>query len=210
MTLATVDSLLKGLGCNMMAKSPKDLFPEECLSELSLYVLQDPKALVLLVGAMMTHIQILHPEFLLKTMKNRKCDSNVIGALLLKMRDRRFGKVIDFCHQQNFKSETPSKILTLALKIGQVGADPEFGSFGIEISQLDKVDQKKIANVEHFLRGNLFVRNRLLFGCNWRADIISTIELGVNNPTAVKNRLHCSYETAHRVFNEYRLVANAI
>lgn len=206
MTSVTVDSLLKGIGCNMMAKARKDMFPEESLAELSLHLLQDSKALVLAVGAVTAHSQVFHPEFLLKTIKNRQCDFNVIGAILSKAQDRRFQKVIEFCHEQNFVSEKPAKILSFALKIGQSKADVEFQSFGVQISHLDAVDDKKITKIDLFLKNNVFIRNRLLFGCNWRADIISVIDMGLDNPTSVKNRLGCSYETAHRVFSEYTLV----
>jgi hypothetical protein len=167
--------------------------------------LHDAKALVLAVGAITAHSQLFHPEFLLKTMKNNKCDTNVIGSLLLKAHDRRFLKVIEYCHDQDCVSPKPSKTLTFAFKIGQTPSDPEFASFGVEISQLDSVDEKKITKLELLVKNNIFVRNRLLFGCNWRADIISTIEMGLDSPTRVKNRLRCSYETSHRVFNEYYL-----
>lgn len=206
MTSVTVDSLLKGIGCNMMAKAPKDMFPEECLAELSLHLLKDPKSLVLAVGAVKAHAQVFHPEFLLKTIKNHQCDFNVVGALLSKTQDRRFQKVIEFCLEQNFVSEKPGKMLSFSLKIGQSTADAEFQSFGVQVSQLDAVDDKKIAKIELFLKNNVYIRNRLLFGCNWRADIISVIDMGLDNPTAVMKRLGCSYETAHRVFGEYRLV----
>lgn len=190
----------------MMAKAPKDMFPEECLAELSLHLLQDPKALVLAVGAVKAHAPLFHPEFLLKKIRNRKCDFNVIGALLSKTQDRRFQKVIEFCRAQNFVSEKPAKMLSFALKIGQSSADVEFGSFGIQTSQMDPVNVKKITTIELFLKNNVYIHNRLLFGCNWRADIISVIDMGLDSPTAVKNRLQCSYETAHRVFSEYALV----
>jgi hypothetical protein len=190
----------------MMAKAPKDLFPEECLAELSLSLLQDPKALVLAVGAVKAHAQVFHPEFLLKTIKNRDCDLKVVGALLSKTKDRRFLKVIAFCREHNFRSVLPSKALSFAFKIGQVQADQEFNNFGIKISQLDSVAEKKITKIDLFLKNNAFIRNRLLFGCNWRADIVSVIEMGFDSPTSVKKRLRCSYETSHRVFNEYVLV----
>lgn len=206
MTSVTVDSLLKGIGCNMMAKAPKNMFPEECLADLSLHLLQDSKALVLAIGAVKAHASVLHPEFLLKTFRNRQCDFNVIGALLAKTQDRRFQKVIEFCREQKFVSPKPTKMLSFALKIGQSSADVEFKSFGIQISHMDPVDLKKITTIEVFLKNNVYIYNRLLFGCNWRADIISVIERGLDSPTAIKNRLQCSYETAHRVFNEYTLV----
>ena len=82
MISVTTDSLLKGIGCNMLAKAPKYLFPEECLIELSKLILTDPKALVLAVGAIKRHANIFHPEFLLKILKSLKGDPNVIGSLL--------------------------------------------------------------------------------------------------------------------------------
>lgn len=208
MTSVTIDSLLKGIGCNMIAKAPRDMFPEECLAELSLHLLQDPKSLVLAMGAVKVHASVFHPEFLLKTVKNNPCDFNVIGALLSKTQDRRFQKVIDFCHAQKFVSEKPAKMLSFALKIGQTEEDVEFQHFGIQISLLDAVDDKKITKIELLVKNNVYVHNRLLFGCNWRADIISVIDMGLDTPTSVKNRLGCSYETAHRVFGEYMLVGS--
>jgi hypothetical protein len=206
MTSVTTDSLLKGIGCNMIAKSAKALFPEECLIQLSKLILTDPKVLVLAVGAIERHADIFHPELLLKILKSKHGDPNVIGGLLLKTKDRRFLKVIQYCRELKYKSSKPSKILTLAAKIGQASVDSDFVEFGLEISEMNKVDDKKIAKRQKWAQGNFFIHNRILFGCNWRADIISAIEMGGKSPTEVKNRLKCSYETAHRVFNDYRLI----
>jgi|GEM_PF-2060385 len=145
MNLNTVDSLLRGVGCNMMARSPQDMTPEECLADLSLYLLQDPKALVLAVGAVKAHAQSFQPELLLKAIKKRRCDFNVIGALLSKSKDSRFLEVIKYCRDQNFSSELPTKALCFSLKIGQCETDEEFQGFGIRISQMDPVDDKKIS-----------------------------------------------------------------
>ncbi|MFM6927219.1 MAG: hypothetical protein ACKOX6_02075 [Bdellovibrio sp.] len=141
----TVDSLLRGIGCNMTASSPQDMTPEECLADLSLYLLQDPKALVLAVGAVKAHAQFFQPEILLKAITKRRCDFNVIGALLSKSKDSRFLDVIEYCRDQKFISELPTKILCFSLKIGQCGVDEDFESFGIRISQMDPVDDKKIS-----------------------------------------------------------------
>lgn len=206
MTSVTTDSLLKGIGCNMQVKAPKTLFPEECLVELSKSVLADPKTFVLAVGAVERHAEVFHPEFLLKILKSAQGDPNVIGGLLQKTKDRRFMKVIQYCHELKYKSAKPSKTLAFAAKIGQTPVDLDFAEFGLKISKMNKVDEKKITKRELWARNNLFIHNRILFGCNWRADIISAIEIGAENPTEVKNRLKCSYETAHRIFNDYRLI----
>lgn len=206
MTSVTTDSLLKGIGCNMLAKAPKGLFPEECLVELSSLALADPKVLVLVVGAIERHADVFHPEFLLKILNSAQCDPNVIASLLHKTRDRRFAKVIQHCRQFKFRSAKASKVLTFAAKIGQAPIDLDFSKFGIQISQMNPVDEKKITKRDQFAKNNIFVHNRILFGCNWRADIISAIEIGLKNPTELKNRLKCSYETAHRVFNDYMVI----
>jgi len=206
MTSVTTDSLLKGIGCNMQGKASKTLFPEECLVELSKLVLADPKALVLVTGAIERHADIFHPEFLMKILKSTEGDSNVIGSFLLKTKDRRFLKVIQYCHELKYKSAKPSRTLTFAFQIGQAPVDPDFAKFGLKISELNKVDEKKITKRLLWAQKNIFIHNRILFGCNWRADIISAIEMGSENPTEVKNRLKCSYETAHRVFNDYMLI----
>ena len=46
-------------------------------------------------------------------------------------------------------------------------------------------------------------RNRLIIGPNWRADIITEIERGAKNPNQISKKLNCSYESAHRVWNDY-------
>jgi hypothetical protein len=206
MTLGTTDSLLKGIGCNMQTKAPKTLFPEECLVELSRTVLADPKALVLVTGAIARNVDIFHPEFLFKLLKSRQTDTNVIGGLLCKTKDRRFLKIIQYCHELNYKSARPSKTLAFATQIGQAPVDRDFAEFGLKISEMNQVDEKKLTKRELWAQNNIFIHNRILFGCNWRADIISAIEIGAKNPTEVKNRLKCSYETAHRVFNDYKLI----
>lgn len=146
----SVDSLLRGIGCNMMAEPPLNMSPEECLVELSPVLLQDPKALVLTIGAVTVHAQVFSPDSILKAMQTRKCDFNVIGALMIKASEERFRKVIEFCRAHKFLSAIPAKTLTLALKIGQTGPDQEFQSFGIDIAQLDPVDGKKITKSEFF------------------------------------------------------------
>ncbi len=148
----SIDSLLKGIGCNMMAKPPLDMSPEECLVELSPFLLQDPKALVLAIGAVTTHAQVFSADEILKAIGSRKCDFNVVGALMIKASEERFRKVIEFCREQKFVSPTPARTLTLAFNIGQAEADEEFQVFGIDIARLGPVDEKKIAKSGLFLK----------------------------------------------------------
>lgn len=58
---------------------------------------------------------------------------------------------------------------------------------------------------EELLKINLQFRNRLIYGANWRADIITAIQMGIENPNKIKELIGCSYEPANRIFKEYSM-----
>jgi hypothetical protein len=51
-------------------------------------------------------------------------------------------------------------------------------------------------------RLNLQYRNRLVYGAQWRADIITAIERGAQTPAEASRASGASYEPCHRVFGE--------
>ena len=56
---------------------------------------------------------------------------------------------------------------------------------------------------------NLQYRNRLLYGANWRADIITAIESTEelsSNPYQISKKIGCSYPSVLRVYKEYEIV----
>lgn len=55
------------------------------------------------------------------------------------------------------------------------------------------------------LKYNLQYKNRFIYGANWRADIITAIQLGFDNPSKIKNLIGCSYEPANRIYKQYKL-----
>lgn len=57
---------------------------------------------------------------------------------------------------------------------------------------------------------NLQFKNRLIYGANWRADIITAIQMGIENPSKIKDLIGCSYEPANRIFKEYTMAATGI
>ena len=69
----------------------------------------------------------------------------------------------------------------------------------IRIRDRDALSEQKLAV------DNLQYRNRILFGSAIRADIITAIEFGFETPYAVAKAVGCSYEPAHRIFNEYKM-----
>ncbi len=58
------------------------------------------------------------------------------------------------------------------------------------------------------VKHNLQFRNRLMYGANWRADIITAIQLGIENPSQIKELIGCSYEPANRIFKQYLLATS--
>jgi hypothetical protein len=51
-------------------------------------------------------------------------------------------------------------------------------------------------------RLNRQYRNRLIYGAQWRADIITAFELGADTPTKASRMSGASYEPCHRVLGE--------
>lgn len=72
-----------------------------------------------------------------------------------------------------------------------------------------RIREKDIFPANILVRKNQQFKNRLLYGANWRADIITAIEEGMENPYRISKELGCSYDPAYRVFNEYKLAMGA-
>jgi hypothetical protein len=72
-----------------------------------------------------------------------------------------------------------------------------------------RVREGDVMTPEDLVRVNRQYRNRYLYGPNWRADIITAIESGLESPTAIMRRVGCSYEPAHRVWREWQIAVAA-
>ena len=68
--------------------------------------------------------------------------------------------------------------------------------------------EESIMTVKELVKFNLQFRNRLLYGANWRADIITSIQSGAKNPSQIKKIIGCSYEPANRIFKQYYMATN--
>lgn len=58
---------------------------------------------------------------------------------------------------------------------------------------------------EELIKTNLQYKNRFIYGANWRADIITAIQFGYDNPSKIKELIGCSYEPANRIFKQYQM-----
>lgn len=72
-----------------------------------------------------------------------------------------------------------------------------------------RVRESDVMTPEELVKVNRQYRNRYLYGPNWRADIITAIESGLETPTEIMRRVGCSYEPAYRVWREWRIASAA-
>lgn len=67
------------------------------------------------------------------------------------------------------------------------------------------IKNESIMPPKELVKFNLQFKNRLIYGSNWRADIITAIQLGIENPSKIKELIGCSYEPANRIYKQYLL-----
>ena len=63
--------------------------------------------------------------------------------------------------------------------------------------------QSSEGNPVHFA-ALLAYKNRLIYGAQWRADIITAIERGAKTPIEISRMCGASYEPCHRVLSELK------
>ena len=67
----------------------------------------------------------------------------------------------------------------------------------------------KILDTKTIIKTNHWIRNRIFFGCNWRADIYTTLNHKKNKIIStywIAKNLGCSNETALRIRKNFELV----
>jgi hypothetical protein len=68
----------------------------------------------------------------------------------------------------------------------------------------EPIHEKYILSPRQLASCNQHYKNKLLYGANWRADIITAIEKGARNPRQASKISSSSYEPAHRIFNDLK------
>lgn len=85
------------------------------------------------------------------------------------------------------------------------GLDPDFASFGIRVAPIRTDDEKKLLRREAILKRNLWLKNRVLFGANLRADIATVISLKrAESGYAAAKILKCSPNAAYRNWKDLK------
>lgn len=102
--------------------------------------------------------------------------------------------------------EYPVKPSLLKGSIDFHGPNQELAKYGVLVPKsFLRIRETDVLTHEELAKANLQYRNRLIYGCSWRSEIISAIECGVVNPAAISRLVGCSYEPAYRISKEYLL-----
>ena len=206
------------LGIAFVAQSKiKNADPELTLLESLKYLHEDRKLLKLIITWLNEFGDLLHTERVKSLGKNLTALEHawlgVLADYMVQSRgDIRFKSLRDL--MQKHLGQTPPWFEQTKLQELQYekelskGSHPAGANFGLRITQSDLIgDSKKLLDKNITLKGNLWLRMRLLFGCTWRADMCTVIllELACNYYQARKV-LGCSIETAHRNWNALKEV----
>jgi hypothetical protein len=163
----------------------------------------DKKIFGLMLLWMEEYHEFIHVEQLKSLCKNLSpFELAILAALskkILNHGDLRFKAIITYSkkkfgkHTPHFK-EGDDKLL-LSLK----GFDEDFNEFNIKVVPLKRDEKKKLLKREHILKNNVWLKNRLLFGANLRADFITVFTLGLaQNAYQAAKFLNCSMNASYR------------
>ena len=70
-----------------------------------------------------------------------------------------------------------------------------------------RIRDRDVLLPQQLAKQNSQYRNRLKFGANVRADVVTAIEARVGNPYKISKQFYCSYESARRIVREFELLA---
>lgn len=74
---------------------------------------------------------------------------------------------------------------------------------------IKKVKGSDVTSKKRLIKENLQYKNRYLYGDNWRADNMRAIQLEFKNRYHINKAIGCCYPSAHRLFNDHKLVQSA-
>jgi hypothetical protein len=125
------------------------------------------------------------------------------GIAALQKGDRRWSTVVEFVRKKLGRYPPIHQVSQLdLLQAERSGADQTFLSFGLKIPIVEAADVKKVRVRADALEDNLWLRLRMLFGTNWRADVAAVMVLKTAETSYQAAKiLHCSGEAAYRNWN---------
>lgn len=187
--------------------------PEEALIALSLDqdTLSDKKNLILFITWMTVHYKLIHVERL-KSMLiefNLPLISQAIIAGIISTilpYDHRF-KVIIKMLEKSLSTVSEPLFKDDAFMLRKRGEDPHFSLYKLQIAKLEIETQRKLKPITQMIKDNPWIKNRILFGSNLRADIATIRELELASTAYAASKLaKCSPNAAKRNWDDLELV----
>jgi len=162
---------------------------------------EDKKMMSIVLLWLKKYSSFVHIEKLKTPAKNLSGDALLLlGAIAVKcinFGDHRW-KSIEKLARTKSKSYTSILRDSDAL-INRNGLDADFLKFGIRVIPITPEDKKKLIKREQIFKMNSWLRQRLLFGTNLRADIATAIQLKLSDTAyGAAKLLGCSMNAAYR------------
>lgn len=195
------------LGIAFAANAPAEIDPETAIISLvtSKEFPEDKKMMSIALLWLREYSSFVHIEKLKLQLNNVDADAlAILGAISLKcigFGDHRWKTV-----ETLVKSKLGNRKSTLSdheifLKNG--GLDSDFVRFGIRVIPITPDDPKKILARKRVFRNNTWLKSRLLFGTNLRADIATIKSLKIADTAyGAAKLLGCSMNAAYRNWND--------
>jgi hypothetical protein len=166
---------------------------------------EDKKMIGIVLAWLQEYSSFVHLEKLKTAAQSLEGDALlVLGALALKcikLGDHRW-KVIEKLVLKNI-SGYKSSLSDSEVLLKQHGLDEDFFKFGIRVTPVLPEDQKKLLVRERIFKMNPWLRHRLLFGTNLRADVATVKFLKLTNTAyGAAKLLGCSMNAAYRNWND--------
>jgi len=129
-----------------------------------------------------------------------------ICSYMFKLKDHRFKKGI-----KKLKSPHSFALRDQSTLIKIKGAVDFLLDVNIQVpNSAIRIREQDVFTVEQLVKANHQYRNRCIFGANWRAEIVTTIQKGASNPNQVAKLLGIARSRVGVVFKEYMLVRDFI
>ena len=129
-----------------------------------------------------------------------------ICSYLYSHKDHRFKKgVVKLKKSHHLGNRDQSSLIKLK---GSIDFLENVGIFAAESSL--RIRESDIFSVDELVKANVQYRNRYIFGANWRAEIITSIQNGAQNPNQVSKFLGIARSRVGIVFKEYSLIKKYI
>lgn len=180
---------------------------EHTIYEASLIVPETSRIFLVLCSWVKVHGEYVIVEKLMKLQKKEKSPWLIALAI--------FAESVGHHKWSRLIEKIDGEYALSNVKVAQVGIDyhGEMDIFKNTPFKFDKkslrVRESDVQDQQWLLKWNKQYRNRLIYGANWRSDIILAIDSGFQTPYKISKVIGCSYHPAHRIFKEYNLAKNA-